>query len=298
MEWINYHHLLYFWTTARTGTIAKASQELLLSPPTISAQISRLEEELGEKLFLRSGRQLTLTETGDLVFHYADGIFSLGRELTDTLRGRPTGHPLRVRIGVADVLPKWIAYHLIRPAFQLPGQVRVVCHEHRPDRLLAELAVNELDVVLSDAPVGPVVKVRAFNHLLGECDVSFYGKPRVAEKLRKGFPRSLDGSPFLLPTEDSSMRPSLDHWFDQQQIRPWIVGEFDDFSLLRTFGEAGHGVFPAPWVQDREMRRYGFARIGRTDAIRWRFYAISVERKIKNPAVIAISEAARQKIFS
>ncbi len=297
MEWINYHHLLYFWTVARTGSIAKASEELLLSPPTISSQISRLEEQLGEKLFARSGRRLVLTEAGNIAFRYAEEIFSLGRELTDTLRGRPTGHPLRLRVGVADPLPKWIAYHLISPALQLPGPVRVICYEHRPDRLLAELAVNELDVVLSDAPVGPQVKVRAFNHLLGECDVGFYGKRKIAAKLRQGFPRSLDGVPFLLPTEDSSMRTSLDQWFNQQQVRPLIVGEFDDFSLLRTFAEAGHGAFVAPWILSAEMRHYGFAPIGRTDAIRSRFYAISVERKIKNPAVIAISEAARQKIF-
>ena len=164
--------------------------------------------------------------------------------------------------------------------------------------MLAELAVNELDVVITDAPVGSLAKVRAFNHLLGECDVGFYGKPQMAAKLRRAFPRSLDGCPFLLPTEGSSMRPSLDHWFDQQHVRPLIVGEFDDFSLLRTFGEAGHGVFAAPWVQDREMRQYGFVHIARTNAIRWRFYAISVERRIKNPAVVAISEAAKQKIFS
>lgn len=298
MEWINYHHLLYFWTTARTGSIARASQELALSPPTISAQISRLEEQLGEKLFARSGRRLALTETGDVVFRYAEEIFSLGQELMDTLHGRPSGHPLRLRVGVADVLPKWVAYRLIHPALQLPGQVRIICHEHRPDRMLAELAVNELDVVITDAPVGSLAKVRAFNHLLGECDVGFYGKPQMAAKLRRDFPRSLDGCPFLLPTEGSSMRPSLDHWFDQQHVRPLIVGEFDDFSLLRTFGEAGHGVFAAPWVQDREMRQYGFVHIARTNAIRWRFYAISVERRIKNPAVVAISEAAKQKIFS
>lgn len=297
MDWINYHHLLYFWTVARTGSIAKASQELLLSPPTISSQISRLEEQLGEKLFVRSGRRLVLTEAGDITFRYAEEIFALGRELTDTLRGRPTGHPLRLRVGVADPLPKWIAYHLISPALQLPGPVRIICYEHRPDRLLAELAVNELDVVLSDAPVGPQVKVRAFNHLLGECDVGFYGNRKIAARLRRGFPGSLDGVPFLLPTEDSSMRASLDQWFSQQQIRPSIVGEFDDFSLLRTFAEAGHGAFAAPWLLGSEMRHYGFVLIGRTSSIRSRFYAISVERKIKNPAVVAISEAARQKIF-
>ncbi|MEJ2009364.1 MAG: transcriptional activator NhaR [Acidobacteriota bacterium] len=297
MEWINYHHLFYFWTVARTGSIAKASEELLLSPPTISSQLSRLEDQLGEKLFVRSGRRLVLTEAGNITFRYAEEIFSLGRELTNTLRGRPTGHPLRLRVGVADPLPKWIAYHLISPALQLPGSVRVICYEHRPDRLLAELAVNELDVVLSEAPVGPQVKVRAFNHLLGECDVGFYGPRKDAARLRRGFPRSLDDFPFLLPTEDSSMRTSLDQWFNQQQVRPFVVGEFDDFSLLRTFAEAGHGAFAAPTILGSEMRHYGFALIGRTSAIRSRFYAISVERRIKNPAVVAISEAARQKIF-
>ncbi len=297
MEWINYHHLFYFWTVARTGSIASASKELLLSPPTISSQISRLEDQLGEKLFSRSGRRLLLTDAGHITFRYAEEIFSLGRELTDTLHGRPTGRPVRLRVGVADHLPKWIAYHLINPALQLPGPVRVMCYEHQLDRLLAELAVNDLDVVLSDTPVGPQVKVRAFNHLLGECDVAFYAERKVAGKLRRRFPQALNGVPFLLPTEDSSMRFSLDQWFNQQQVRPLVVGEFDDFSLLRTFAEAGHGAFAAHWVLDAEMRHYGFGLIGRTSAIRSRFYAISVERKIKNPAVVAISEAARQKIF-
>jgi LysR family transcriptional regulator, transcriptional activator of nhaA len=297
MEWINYHHLLYFWTVARAGSIAKASEELLLSPPTISSQISRLEDQLGEKLFVRSGRRLVLTEAGNMAFRYAEEIFSLGRELTETLHGHPTGHPLRLRVGVADPLPKWIAYHLIHPALQLSGPVRIICHEHRPDRLLAELAVNELDVVLSDAPVGPQVKVRAFNHLLGDCDVAFYSKRNIAAKLRRRFPQSLDNLLFLLPTEDSFLRVSLDQWFNHQQVRPLIVGEFDDFSLLRTFAEAGHGAFAAPSILDAEMRQYGFGVIGRTSVIRSRFYAISVERKIKHPAVVAISEAARQKIF-
>ena len=171
MEWLNYHHLLYFWTVARLGSIAKASKELLLAPPTISAQIRRLEESLGEKLLQKSGRGLALTEMGHVVYRYAEEIFSLGRELTDTMRGRPTGHPLRLRIGVADVLPKRIAYHLIKPALGLPGGVRVMCREERPARLLAALAVHELDVVLSDAPVGPEVSVRAFSHPLFSVDL-------------------------------------------------------------------------------------------------------------------------------
>ncbi len=295
---MNYHHLLYFWTVAKTGSIAKASGELLLAPPTISAQIHRLEESLGEKLFARSGRRLVLTEVGHVVFRYAEEIFALGRELRDTLKGRPTGHPLRVRVGVADVLPKQIAHRLIEPALHLGAPVRVICREDRPDRLLAELAVNELDVVLSDAPIGPGVKVHAFNHLLGECGIGFYGTSKLAATLRRGFPRSLDRAPVLLPTDSTSIRPSLDQWFESQNIRPMVTGEFDDFSLLRVFGETGLGVFAAPSVLDTEMhKRYGFSRIGRTDAVRARFYAISVERKIKNQAVIAICEVAREKIF-
>ena len=187
MEWMNYHHLLYFWTVAKTGSIAKASGELLLAPPTISAQIHRLEDSLGEKLFARSGRRLVRTEVGHVVFRYAEEIFSLGRELRDTLKGRPTGHPLRLRVGVADVLPKRIAHRLIEPSLHLGAPVRVICREDRPDRLLAELAVNELDVVLSDAPIGPAVKVHAFNHLLGECGIGFYGRPKLAATLRRGF---------------------------------------------------------------------------------------------------------------
>jgi LysR family transcriptional regulator, transcriptional activator of nhaA len=298
MEWLNYHHLLYFWTVARTGSIANASKDLLLAPPTISAQVSRLEHTLGEKLFARSGRRLVLTEAGRVVFRYAEDIFGLGRELMDTLKDRPTGRPLRVQIGVADVLPKLIAHQLIAPALRVANQVRVVCREDRPDRLLAELAVNELDVVLADAPMGPAVKVHAFNHLLGECGMGFYGKPKLAGGRRRNFPRSLDRAPFLLPSDETAVRPKLDQWFEAQHIRPAVTGEFDDFSLLRTFAEAGLGMFAAPAVLDRVMqRRYGFERIGRTEEIRAHFYAISVERKIRNPAVIAICDSARQRIF-
>lgn len=299
MEWLNYHHLLYFWTVARLGGIAKASGELLLAPPTISAQIRRLEESLGEKLFQKSGRRLVLTEIGHMAYRYAEEIFSLGRELTDTVKGRPTGHPLRLRVGVADVLPKRIAYRLIQPAVELTTPVRVICREERPARLLAALAVHELDVVLSDAPIGPEASVRAFNHPLGECGMGFYGTPRLAKNRPPGFPKSLDGVPWLLPTDSMAMRHGLDQWFEAQRIHPVVVGEFDDFSLLRVFATAGHGVFAAPWVLDQELRReYGFVRIGRTDAVRARFFAISVEKKVKNPAVVAICEAARHRTFA
>ena len=298
MEWLNYHHLLYFWTAARTGSIVNASKELLLAPPTISSQINQLEGTLGESLFARSGRRLVVTEAGRIVFRYAEEIFGLGREMMDTLKDRPTGRPLRVQVGVADVLPKLIAHRLIEPALRAAGHVRVVCREDRPDRLLAELAVNELDVVLSDAPMGTSVKVQAFNHLLGECGVNFYGKPKLAQRCRRGFPHSLHRVSFLLPTEHTAIRPKLDQWFERYEVRPAVAGEFDDFSLLRTFAEVGLGVFAAPAVLDRVMqRRYGFGRIGCAKDVRAQFYAISVERKIKNPAVVAICDTARQETF-
>lgn len=298
MEWLNYHHLLYFWMVARKGSIVKASEELLLAPPTISAQVSKLEENLGEKLFKRTGRRLVLTDVGQVVFGYAEEIFSLGRELTDTLKGRPTGRPVQLLVGVADVLPKAIVYRLIEPAFHLPTPVQIVCREDPPDRMLALLAVQQLDLVLSDAPIGPGINVRAFNHLLGECGIAFYAKTKLAAKLKKGFPKSLDGAPMLLPTESATLRKELDAWFESSGIRPARVGTFDDFSLLRMFASAGRGLLAAPRVVDTEMRReYGFVRIGATDAVRSRFYAISVERKIKNPAVVAICEEARRVIF-
>ncbi len=298
MEWLNYHHLLYFWTVARTGSIANASKELLLAPPTISAQIKRLEATMGEKLFARPGRRLVLTEMGRVVFRYAEEIFGLGRELLDTLQDRPTGRPLRVQIGVADVLPKRIACLLIEPAFHLARQVRVICREDRGDRLLADLALNELDVVLADAPIGPGVKVQAYNHLLGECGVAFYGQPKLAAAHRGPFPYCLDRAPMLLPTNHNALRPELDEWFSASGIRPLVIGEFDDFSLLRTFAEAGLGFLPAPLVLDQEMRRrYRFQRMGRAEQVQAAFYAISVERRVKNPAVAAICERARQKVF-
>ncbi len=298
MDWLNYHHLRYFWTVVRTGSIVAASAELRLSVPTISVQLRTLESSLGAKLLVHSGRRVVPTEIGWLVFKYADEIFSTGQELLEMVKGRNTGRSGTLRIGVSDVLPKRIAYRLIQPALSLRPPLRIVCREHRPDRLLAELAVNELDLVLSDGPMRPDTHVRAFNHFLGACDVAFYGIPKLAGSLHKDFPRSLDGAPLLLPTDSMAMRPSLDVWFETQRIRPVIVGEFDDFSLLRVFGEAGMGIVPAPSVLDEEMQcRYGFKSLGRTKSIRATFYAISVERKIKNHAVAAICESARQELF-
>ncbi|MFH1417307.1 MAG: transcriptional activator NhaR [Planctomycetota bacterium] len=296
MEWLNYHHLLYFWVVAKEGTIAAACEKLMLAQPTISAQIRALEKALGQKLFRRSGRYLVMTETGRVVYQYADEIFSLGRELTDTLRGRPTGSPVRFNVGVADVLPKLVAHQLLEPALNLPDRVRLVCYESTQTELLAKLAIHELDLVLSDSPIGPGVQVRAFNHVLGECGVSIFGTRDLADSYRRRFPTSLNGAPFLLPTSTTALRRELEHWFDAEDIRPAVVGEFDDSALLKVFGQAGAGLFAAPDLIEKEIRRqYGVRVIGRVESMKERFYAISVERKVKHPAVVAIADAARKK---
>lgn len=298
MDWLNYHHLRYFWAVAKEGTIAAACEKLHVAQPTISAQIRALENALGEKLFQRVGRYLTLTDTGQVVYRYADEIFSLGRELMDTLQGRPTGSPVRFNVGVADVLPKLVAYRLLEPALKLPETVRLFCHESTPAELLARLAIHDLDLVLSDSPIGPEAKVRAFSHLLGECGVSIFGTRELVAAYRRRFPASLDGAPFLLPTSSTSLRRSLDVWLDAEGIRPRIVGEFDDSALLKVFGQAGAGLFAAPDVIEQEVRRqYGVRVVGRLKSVTERFYAISVERKVKHPAVVAIAAAARDKLF-
>lgn len=299
MEWLNYHHLLYFWTVARLGSVTRATEELYLAQPTISAQLRALEESLGEKLFTRVGRNIALTEMGRVVFRYADEIFSLGRELTDTLKGRSVGRPVQFTVGVVDVMPKLITYRLLQPALQLKEPLRIVCHEDKADRLLAELAVHGVDLVLSDAPIGPLVKVRAFNHLLGESAVTIFGPPQLAAKYRREFPRSLDGAPMLLPTENTSLRRSFDQWANTEGINPLVVGEFEDSALLKVFGQSGAGLFPAPSVIEKEVRKqYGVQTVGQIPGVRERFYAISIERKLKHPAVVAISETAQQELFA
>ena len=298
MEWLNYHHLLYFWTVVRTGSVAAASAELRLAPPTISVQIRRLEEQLGEKLLRRSGRRVVPTEMGQAVFRYADEIFSLGRELLDMVRGRPSGRPMHVTVGVVDVVPKAIAHWIIEPALRLDEKVRLLCREAAPEQLLAELSMQSLDVVLADAPIAPSVKVRAYNHLLGETGVSFLASARLATSVRRRFPRSLHDAPVLLQATNTAIRRSVDQWLDHLDVRPDIVGEFEDSELLWAFGGAGHGILPVPTVLEKHvMRVHGLKLVGRTDAARGRYYAISVERRIKHPAVVAICETARKELF-
>lgn len=300
MEWLNYHHLLYFWVVAKQGSIAGASRELRLAQPTISAQIHRLEDVLGEKLLERRGRRLVLTELGHVALRYAEEIFSLGREFMDTAKGRPSGRPIRFVVGISDALPKSIVHRILEPAFRLEENMRVICREDRSaDEFMGDLATHAVDVVLADAPAGPGTSVRAFSHSLGECGTAFFAAPALAKACRARFPRSLDGVPFLLPGAGSALRRTLEAWFDSLGIRPKIAAEMDDVALAKIAGEAGLGVFAAPDVIEKEIRqRYELQLVGRVVRMRQRFYAISVERKIKHPAVLAISDGARKHIFA
>jgi LysR family transcriptional activator of nhaA len=298
LEWLNYHHLLLFWTAAKHGGVVRAGERLRLRPPTVSAQIRRLEDALGERLFARQGRKLVLTETGRLVYGYAEEIFSVGREMLDVVRGRRGASDLRLAVGITDAVPKLVALRLLRPALAVAEPLRVACVEGRQDRLLAALALHELDVVLSDAPIPPGLGIRAFHHVLGECGVTFFAAPALARGLRGRFPRSLDGAPMLLPTRDNALRRSLEAWLDGQGIAARIVGEFEDSALLKAFGQEGLGVFAAPSVIEREVaRQHGVRAVGRTGEVRERFYAISPERRLKHPAVVALTEAARERLF-
>jgi len=280
------------------GRGAQACEHLHVSQPTISSQIRKLEQSLGEDLFQRAGRGLVLTDTGRTVFDYAEEIFTLGRELVDVVQGRPTGKPLRLTVGVPDVLPKLITYRLLEPAFEMTDDVHVVCYEGKLEDLMAELSLQRLDLVLSDTAAGPQIRVKAFNHFLGECGITFFATPEMAQKYRQGFPQSLDQAPLLLPTRNTAVRRSLEQWFDSQDLRPRTIGEFEDSGLLKVFGQAGKGIFPAPTAIEKEIRRqYAVEVIGHLDAVRERFYAISVERRLMHPAVVAITDAARTGIF-
>jgi len=299
MDWLNYHHLHYFWVVAREGGLIPAGKVLRLSHPTLSAQIHALEDSLGEKLFTKVGRKLALTEMGRVVYRYAEEIFTLGREMVDTVKGRATGQPVRLDVGVVDVVTKLVVRRLLQPAMSLPDPVRLICHEGRYEKLLADLALHTLDVVIADAPIPPGGNVRAFNHLLGECGVSFFGTKSLAASYTSGFPKSLDGAPMLLPQDNLTLRRALNQWFDSVDIRPRVIAEFEDSALLTVFGGDGFGVFPAPTAVEKEVEaQYGVQVIGRTHAVKERFYAISVERRLKHPAVVALSQAARHELFA
>lgn len=295
---LNLKHLHYFWSVASKGSVTKAAETLYLTPQTISGQLRHLEDQVGGKLFDRDGRNLVLTETGRLVFSYADEMFRLGVELQDVLAGHDPGSALTLKVGVAMVVPKLLAYRVLEPVLQMNESVRLICHEAPLVDLLADLSVHKLDVVLADSPLNPTINVRAYNHVLGESGISFFATPDQVEALRTDFPVNLDGTPMLMPSGGSTLRRDLEAWFERHNINPIVVAEFDDRALMKAFGERGTGVFTSPSAVEQDvLNKYGVNTIGRTQELTERYYLISAERRIKHPAVSAITEAARNELF-
>lgn len=294
MEFLNYHHLRYFWVVAEEGGLRKAADKLHVSQPTISAQIAALEGVLGEKLFRRGGRSLALTEGGHRVLSYAEEIFSLGQELLDAARQRPSARPLRVHIGITDSLPKLVSYEIIKPIFKLEQPVQAVCREGKVADLLGQLAAYRLDIVLADEPAPSSLPIKVFNHFLGECGVIFCAERKLAATLKRKFPKSLNDAPVLLPAGNTALRRSLEKWFQAEEIRPRVVAEFDDAALMKVAAVDGLGFFALPTlVMQEAVASYDFQFIGRTEGCRQQFYAISAERKLTHPAVLAITSQAR-----
>lgn len=295
---LNLKHLRYFWSVASHGSITRAAETLFLTPQTISGQLRDLEEQVGAKLFDKDGRNLVLTETGHLVFSYADEMFRLGNELQDVLAGHTPGAAMTLNVGVAMVVPKLLAYRVLEPVLQLDDTVRLICHEAPLVDLLADLSVHKLDVVLADSPINPTLNIRAYNHVLGESGISFFATPRQARKLKSGFPESLHGAKMLMPSGGSTLRRDLEAWFERQQIAPQVVAEFDDRALMKAFGERGTGIFTSPTAVEKDvLDKYGVTVIGRSEELTERYYLISAERRIKHPAVSAITETARNQLF-
>lgn len=299
MEWLNYHHLFYFWSVTKHGSVAKACEELCLAQPTISKQIGLLEDTLGEKLFERRGRHLELTEMGRIISKYAEDIFSIGQDLMNTVKGRGNGRPVRLTVGIVDVVPKLLAARLLESTFrQFPG-MRLVCWEDKLDQLLGDLAIHRLDLVIADTPAPPTVKVQVHNHLLGESGVTFFAKSTLAARYRRNFPRSLNGAPILLPTSNTVLRRILDDWFTHQKVVPTIIGEFEDSATLKAFGQEGHGLFPISTVMEKEIcQQYRVQVVRRIDSLTQKFYAITAERRLKHPAVMALFNTARREVLT
>lgn len=298
MSSLNYKHLHYFWVVAKAGSIARASEQLHLTPQTISGQLSLFESIQGERLFKKSGRNLELTEAGRLVLSYAEDIFSLGKELEQVLHHLPTERIVQLRVGVSDSVAKAVAYRLLEPALRIPQTLKINCREGKLEYLLAELAVHKLDVVITDTPMPTNVNVRGYTHQLGECGISFFGTEKLMQQYPAPFPACLDGAPLLLPGDDSALRSKLMHWLNAHQLHPRITGEFDDSALMSAFGQAGAGFFAKPSaITDIVTRQYDVQLAGSTEEIKEQFYAISIQRKLTHPAVLAISRAAQNSMF-
>ena len=298
VEFLNYHHLRYFWAVAKEGGLTKAAAKPKVSQPTISAQIQSLEGVLGEKLFRRTGRNLALTDAGQQVLSYAEEIFSLGQDLLNAVKQRPTSRPLRLNLGVADALPKLVAYRIIEPVFRLAQPVQISCWETGVSDMLLELASYRLDLVLADEPASSGVTTKVFNHLLGESGVTFCAAPQLAAKLRRGFPKSLNGAPALLPMSNTGLRRSLEKWFHAVGVRPRLVGEFYDPAFVNVLALHDLGFMSVPTIVVKEIvNRFSFCVIGQTEGCQQQFYAITPERKLTHPAVTAITSDARRRLF-
>ena len=297
MRHLNYSHLHYFWTVANEGSIARASEVLHITPQTISGQLKLLEEAVGEPLLQRAGRGLVLSDTGRLVKQYADEIFTLGAELSQVVKGQQAKTRV-LHVGIVNSIAKLIAYRVLQPVLAMEGSVRLECYEADLEDLLADLAVHRLDLVISDRPIPVGMNVKAYNHKLGSSVIAFFSKPAAVRKYRSNFPQSLAGAPLLLPVHASAMRRELDDWFERIDIEPRVVAEFDDSALLKMFGAAGAGVFPAPYAIAREIERMYSARVvGLAEDVRETYLVISPERKLKQPAVLEIIERAREQLL-
>ena len=298
MRHLNYNHLLYFWTVAREGSITRASEVLHITPQTISGQLKLLEETIGDPLFQRHGRGLILTDTGQVVNIYAEEIFSLGSELSQRLQNKEPGGKIELNVGVVFSIAKLITYRILEPVLESSESIRVICWEGNLEKLLSDLAIHKLDLVLSDRPMPTGLSVKAYNHILGESKVSFFAQKRKAKYYKNKFPQSLNDAPVLMPVKTNVLRRSLDDWFDQIEVTPNIIAEFDDSALLKAFGSAAVGVFPSPNVIKEEVEHmYHASVIGTVDDLNETYYAISPERKLKHPGVMRITEEARSRLF-
>ena len=299
MAALNFKHLRYFWAVAKSGSIARASEQLHVTPQSISGQLTELEDSLGAALFRRVGRGLELTGTGRRALGYADDIFSLGDELLDAVRTPNLQTAFPFRIGVADSVPKSVTYAMVEPVLHLQEPVRIICREGRLVALLADLAVHRLDLVIADRPMPANVNVKAYNHLLGSSGLTVFAAPSLAKSLKGAFPACMGGTPFLLPGEGVAIRTGLERWFESNGIVPRVVGEFDDGALMKAFGQSGAGLFAAPTaISDYVCKQYGVAAVGRIDTVVEELYAITTERRIQHPAVVAVSEAAAREVFA
>ena len=295
---LNYKHLHYFVSVAREGGIIRAAERLHLAPQTLSVQISQLEERIGVLLFKRTGRRMELTPTGKLALSYAEEIFQTGAELEQILRHGGEEAFVTFRVGISDVVPKFVAYRLLAPVLDQPESVRLVCQEDRLERLLADMAIHRLDMVLADRPMPPGTDIKGYSHPLGESPVVLMAAPALVGQLKATFPRSLEGEPLLLPGKDSALRGALPRWLERQAIAMRIVGEFDDSALMKAFGEGSAGVFPCAAASLSDVvAHYRVEPIGVIDEICERYFLISPERRLTHPAARVVSEHARSGLF-